>query len=327
LSDHSDTRVLVIGAGSIGARHAANLRRAGVRVAVMDPDEARAEAVCGAEPVPFDLDALAGYDGLVIASPTTFHLDQTVVALATDAHVLVEKPLAASSGGLDKVVEQGKGRLMVGYNLRLHEPLERLVGWVRDGRAGHPLAVRVWFGFFLPSWRPAVDYRTTYSARAELGGGILLDAIHELDLLVWMLGDRFDVAGAVVDRIGDLEIDVEDTVRAVLRHMDGAVVDVELDYLSRQYRRGVEVIGSEATLRLDWAHEELVIETGERRETTSTASPIDRSYEREAERFLAFVRGDAIPPVDGTTGAASVRLADQIREAARWPGVPRSDDS
>ena len=49
-------------------------------------------------------------------------------------------------------------------------------------------SVRLWFGSWLPDWRPAVDYRPTYSARAELGGGVLLDAIHELDMLVWLLG-------------------------------------------------------------------------------------------------------------------------------------------
>jgi predicted dehydrogenase len=282
----------------------------------MDPDSQRATAVQAVEPVPFDLSRLGEYDGVVVASPSVHHLEQTSAVLATRAKVLVEKPLAMTIEGLDALVALGTGRVMVGYNLRLHEPVARLVSWLHDGRVGRPLTARLWFGYYLPSWRPGVDYRTSYSARAELGGGVLLDAIHELDLLVWMLGEDFEVVGAVVDRLGDLEIDVEDTVKAILRHPSGAVVDIEVDYLSRRYRRGIEVIGERGTLRLDWARDQLEVEVDGGSEIMAADVPVDRSYELEAKAFLAFVREGADPPVDAATGAASVRLAAQIRAAA-----------
>jgi predicted dehydrogenase len=150
-----------------------------------------------------------------------------------------------------------------------------------------------------------------------LGGGILLDAIHELDILIWMLGPQFEVVGAVVDRLGNLDIDVEDTVRALLTHPEGVVVDVELDYLSRRYRRGIEVLGEEGSLRLDWAAAQLKLEHDGMAEMLAVDVPVDRSYELEAQAFLAFIRGQGVPPVDGPTGAASTRLAEQIRESAR----------
>src|SRR5947209_4960132 len=82
----------------------------------------------------------------------------------------------------------------------------RTVALVHAGKAGRVSAVRLWFGSWLPDWRPNVDYRTTYSARANLGGGVLLDAIHELDLCLWLLGgEPVDVIGAVVGRFGPLE--------------------------------------------------------------------------------------------------------------------------
>jgi predicted dehydrogenase len=177
--------------------------------------------------------------------------------------------------------------------------------------------VRLWFGSYLPYWRPKVDYRTTYSAQARLGGGILLDAIHELDLAVWILDDRFTVVCALLDRVGDLEIDVEDTVKALLRHADGATLELSLDYLSRRYRRGIEVVGQESTLRLDWARSVLEIEDASMLHAEEASTPVSRSYEREAEAFLAFIRGEAAPIVDGATGAMSLRLADRIRSASR----------
>ena len=309
-------RVLVVGAGSAGARHARLLADAGADVTVTDPDRERATAT-GLPTTPFDLDHLGTPDGIVVASPSVAHAEQTHAALATGARVLVEKPLSSSSDDVDAVVEAAGGRVMVGYNLRLHAPIERVAQLVHEGRAGTVTSYRLWFGSWLPDWRPQVDYRTTYSARAELGGGVLMDAIHELDLLVWLAGDdRFTVEGAVVDRVGPLEIDVEDTVKALLRHADGAVADVSLDYLSRRYRRGIEVIGTDATIRLDWAREVLEIEGGDSLESEPAATPVLDSYRRQAERFLAFVDGGTAPPVDAAEGARSVHLADAIRRAA-----------
>lgn len=316
----TSTRILVLGAGSIGARHARELVAAGAAVDVADPVPGPAAAVEGARAVPFDLDRLERYDGVVVASPTTFHAEQALAALAADAAgVFVEKPLTVSTEGLDDLVALGKGRLMVGYNLRLHEPVRRTIELVHRGRAGTVSAVRVWFGSWLPDWRPSVDYRQTYSARSDLGGGVLMDAIHELDLVVWLLGHGpFTVAGAVVDRLGPLQIDVEDTVRALLRHDgSGVVVDVALDYLSRRYRRGIEVVGDRATVRLDWARSVIEVEDRASVEVEPADQPVAESYTRQATRFLQFVRGEADPPVDGATAAASVHLADQIRSAGR----------
>ena len=274
-------------------------------------------AATGLATIPFDLDGLGGYEAVVVASPSVFHPEQTLAALATGARVLVEKPLATQPEVLDAIVDAAGDRLMVGYNLRFHEPVARVVELVREGRVGRVHAARVWFGSWLPDWRPNVDYRTTYSAQHALGGGVLLDAIHELDLLVWLFGDDlFDVEGAVVGRVGPLAIDVEDTVAAVLRHDTGAVVDLTLDYLSRRYRRGVEVVGADATVRLDWARAVIEVEDAAGVECVAADVPVSESYAKQADHFLRFVAGDVTPPVDAIEGARSVRLAAAIRDAA-----------
>ena len=314
------TDVLVVGAGSIGARHARNLSALGAAVTITDADGERARSVAldiDARSVPFTPSELGDHPAVVIASPTSEHASQAATALAGGAYVLIEKPAATTVDGLD-VIEQASDRVMVGYNLRLHEPVERLLHLVRDGRIGNLLAVRLWFGSWLPDWRPGVDYRTTYSARSDLGGGVLLDAIHELDLLLWIAGDaRFKVIGSVVARVGPLEIDVEDTVRTLLRHDDGWVASVELDYLSRRYRRGIEIVGSHATARLDWARAVVELDGTTDSDSWPATTPVDASYVREAERFLAFVETGTPPPVDGVEGCRSLRLADAIRTAAR----------
>jgi predicted dehydrogenase len=310
------TNVLVLGAGSAGTRHATHLHALGAAVTITDPDPAKADA-SGFPTRPFSLDHLEAQDGIVVASPTVFHLEQAQAAVATGAYVLVEKPLATTGVELDGLVAEAGDRLMVGYNLRFFEPLARFVRRVQAGDCGTPVAARLWFGSWLPDWRPAVDYRSTYSARAELGGGVLLDAIHEVDMLIWLFrGAEFDVVGSLIGRVGPLDIDVEDTVKALLRHPSGVGIELSLDYLSRRYRRGIEVIGDRATLRLDWARSVMEIEDADGVEVETISTSVAHSYELQAESFLGFVRGQSSPPVDGATGAASVVLADRIRNAA-----------
>lgn len=314
----SGPHILVVGAGSVGSRHAANLVSLGAQVTLIDPDPRRAGQVDGVEFIsgPFDGGIGMAADGVVVASPTSHHARHLRSALSHAAAVMVEKPMATRSDEIDVDIELD--RVMVAYNLRLLPAVARLVSLVHGGRVGTPRTVRCWFGSWLPDWRPRVDYRQTYSAKQEFGGGVLLDAIHELDLLVWLSGDPdFSVAGAILDRVGDLEIDCEDTVKALLRHRSGLVAEVSLDYLSRNYRRGLEVVGSEATILLDWEPRTLRISDARGTASEPADLRLAGAYLAEARRFLRFLSGDEPPPVGGREGLQSLLLADQIRAAAR----------
>jgi predicted dehydrogenase len=307
-------RAVVVGAGSIGARHARNLSALGATVTIMDPDPARASTITGCDALDLDLRATSDADVVVIASPTVHHADQLRQVLdLSDAKILVEKPLCLLDDDHDSLAAAGQGRVMVGFNLRLHGPVARAVELVHTGAVGQVLSARVWFGSWLPDWRPDVDYRTTYSARSDLGGGVLLDAIHELDLAIWLTARPMTVTSAIMARLGPLDIDVEDTVKAQLRTDSGVPVDVSLDYLSRRYRRGIEVIGTDATLRLDWARRTLEVENAAEVTQEPVEWAIDLSYQREAHRLLAFADEALEPPVDALSGARSMALAGAIR--------------
>ncbi|MBX7069478.1 MAG: Gfo/Idh/MocA family oxidoreductase [Microthrixaceae bacterium] len=299
----SPPRILVIGQGSIGRRHATNLRALGADVTVVD--------------VEFDGRVPPGFGGVVVASPTVLHAEHAAAALATGAAVFVEKPMASDAAAAFELADSAGDRLMVGYNLRFHAPLQRVAALLRGGRAGTPHSYRFWFGQWLPDWRPTVDYRQSYSARADLGGGILADAIHELDLAVWMVGEPLEVVGAVVGSVGPLEIDVEDMVRAVLRTAAGVPVTIELDYLARQYRRGVEVIGSEATVGYDWSTKEVTVRSSVGTTTEVFHDPLDDAYVAEMASFLGLVASGVHPGVNGGGSAVpSLVLADAIRASA-----------
>ena len=310
--------VLVLGCGSAGGRHARLLAAAGAAVSVYDPDPGRRRATAArigatevSDPGAFD------FDGVVVASPTARHADQVRAALAGRAKVLVEKPMTVEPDEARALAGVGGDRLAVAYNLRYHAPLRRLADVVASGVLGPVVSGRVWFGQWLPDWRPTEDYRLGYSARRELGGGILLDASHELDVVRWLFGSGpFEVLGAAVDRLGPLEIDVEDTVAALLRGPAGVLVTVSLDCLSRRYRRGVEVVGTEGTVRLDWARGVLEVEGPAVLETTPADEPLEAAYAAQARAFLAWLADRGTMAVGAADGAEVVALAGAVAAAA-----------
>src|SRR5207244_10343135 len=85
---------------------------------------------------------------------------------------------------------------------------------------GRILFARLHSGSYLPGWRPTQDYRASYSANARMGGGCILDCIHELDLARWYLGDVAEVF-ALAEHLSSLQLDVEDMAFLLCRHQNG----------------------------------------------------------------------------------------------------------
>ncbi|MGH2869709.1 MAG: cytidylyltransferase domain-containing protein, partial [Solirubrobacteraceae bacterium] len=217
--------VAVLGLGSIGSRHAHNLVALGHRVIGFDPTPDAGNALARADTV---FEAIAGADAVVVASPTSLHAEHALAALEQDRPVLVEKPMAISPADAVRIADVARARGLtcaVAMNLRFHPGVQALRELLDSGRLGTIRYAQLSSGSDLRGWRPGRDYRTAYSARAALGGGVVSDSIHELDYLTWLLGPVSSVT-AEVGRVSELEIDVEDVALALLRLASGAMASV-----------------------------------------------------------------------------------------------------
>jgi predicted dehydrogenase len=317
-------RILVVGCGSIGQRHLRNLHALGVTaLSAVDPDPARTDVVrAGGVTVHATLDEAlkAAPDAALICTPPHLHLDGARAAISAGAHVFVEKPLAVTLAGVDDVLALAatRGRLFaVGYNLRFHPTVREVKGLVDAGAVGRPLLVRLEFGQYLPDWRPRQDYRAGYNARAAMGGGILLDASHELDCARWLCGEVKGVS-AMAGKLSDLDIDVEDAAIVHLRFAGGVLGSVHLDSLQRTYARGGKLIGSDGTLEWDFAHGVRVFTPahGTWTEHRIVADP-NEMYVEELRHFLACVRDNVAPLVSGHDGRRALEIALAARTSAR----------
>ncbi|HEV7803427.1 MAG TPA: Gfo/Idh/MocA family oxidoreductase [Burkholderiales bacterium] len=243
-------KVLVVGCGSIGRRHAANAAQLAT-TAVFDANPAGARECAEAiGATPFDtLQAALAWkpDAVVVATPHRSHLDVARAAIAA-ADVLIEKPLSHSLDGVDDylaAVERAGRRAFTVCNMRFHPGPAALR--LSLHRVGVPLFARAHVGNYLPSMRPGRDYRELYAARRSEGGGVVLDAVHEIDYLSWLFGPVRDVA-CRAGKLSDLDLDVEDHALLALGHDSAVETSAELDYLRPRKSRGCEIVGTEGVL-------------------------------------------------------------------------------
>jgi len=308
-------RVAVIGLGSAGSRHAEHLVALGHDVLGYDP---------GSPPTPEnvrrveDLEAALGdAQAAVIASPNVDHRDQALSALAAGCHVLVEKPLALNAGDAARIASAAHSASRVcgvAMNLRFHPGLLTLRSLLIAGALGRPLLSHISFGFDLRLWRPNSDYTRSYSARAELGGGILLDAIHELDYLLWLLGPGRAVT-ARLDRLSQLKLDVEDTVLATVELASGALATVDLNFFEPSYRRACRIVGEGAVAHWDWRTRTVEI-TGEDAHLVDVSCDLSECYRAVVVDFTEAIEQGRPTRASANEGVATLILADAIRRSS-----------
>lgn len=230
----SKLRVLLVGYGSIGARHHAVLSELGCDT-----------AICSRQLLPDVLcfktieEATSTYEPnkILVSNATADHREvlRYLDFKKSEADVLVEKPLFSFpdddfSVGFQKHVN-------VAYNLRFHPVILALREALKEEQA---VAAQFYVGMYLPAWRPSRDYRMTYSSSVAQGGGVLRDLSHELDLALWLFGSWTSLV-AHGGHFSELEIETEDTVGIMWRAENCPKVNLELNYLDRVPRRSILV--------------------------------------------------------------------------------------
>jgi predicted dehydrogenase len=239
----------ILGLGSIGRRHARVLRSLQNDVQIYAHRTSRGalhEAVEGI--IELDRDAFfsSTFDLVVIANPSSLHLRtlEDVLRAGAARAILVEKPFCLPDEAVTTerlIAESAPIRILPGNTLRFHPAVSLLKAAIQDSGLGSVLECHAHFGTYMPGWHPYEDYRSTYAARRDLGGGVLLTSIHEIDLVHHLFG-KGSVAGARVGRLLLDEIDVEDSAHLLLTLERCRIANVSLNFFERPADRFLKVI-------------------------------------------------------------------------------------
>ena len=195
---------------------------------------------------------IEGYDYYIIASETSKHYEQLkfLDLRVKNKKIFCEKPLFDTKQGLEIV----QNSVFVGYVLRFHPLLEKLKELIVEEKV---ISVNIQCGQYLPSWRPSVDYRKSYSAFKNQGGGVLLDLSHEIDYLQWLFGSIEELKSYQL-KISDLEIDSDDFTTFIGKTVTGAMVNVSIDYISKITHRVMMVNTIDCSYKLDFIENKLI---------------------------------------------------------------------
>ncbi len=327
-------KFLIAGYGSIGRRHFRNLLALGERDIVLYrtgkstlPDDELAGF-----PVETGLQRALDHrpQAVIVANPTAFHLEIAVPAAQAGYHLFLEKPISHTLERVDELQaaqHMGGGQIFVGFQFRFHPGLQKIAGLLQAGAIGRPLSARAHWGEYLPNWHPWEDYRQGYSARADLGGGVIFTLCHPLDYLRWLLGE-VEALWAFAGKLSDLQIEVEDTAEIGLRFANGVIGSVHLDYNQRPAAHHLEIVGTLGTVRWDNADGAVHLHQSQnsKQEWTTYLPPASSSpdsiydrndmFLREMQHFLAVARGQVQPLCSLQDGIQALRLALAVYKSA-----------
>ncbi len=265
-------KILFIGLGGIGQRHLRNvlrvlgkdvelvaLRREASSLAEINDDLTRSDDVNIVEKysisVEYDLQsAMSGPPYVTfICTPSSMHIEYAIAAVRAGSHVFIEKPLSDSLEGLDELEElavANNKEVYVGFQLRFNPVINKLHELIDKDAIGVVTAVRSEVGEYMPGFHKYENYRDSYASRAELGGGVILTQIHELDYLQSIFGIPRDIY-ALAGSSPALGLDVEDVVEILMNvEFRGRSIPIALhmDFCQRPTRRSFLVYGEDGMI-------------------------------------------------------------------------------
>jgi predicted dehydrogenase len=260
---------------------------------------------------------------VIIANPTALHLDVAIPAARAGCSILIEKPVSHSSEGLDELkaaLQEGGGRLLVGFQFRYHPGLQKVVELLKLKEIGRPLSFRAQWGEYLPDWHPWEDYRKSYSARADLGGGVVLTLSHPLDYLRWLFGEVESV-WAYTAHLSDLELQVEDMAEIGLSFENGPIGSVHLDYYQRPAVHRMAIVGTEGLIQWNNADgaARLFRASVDSWESFLLPSGFERNelFLAEMRHFISVARGEEPPACTLADGMQVMNLVQAVHESSR----------
>lgn len=308
-------KIGIVGLGSIGTRHLKNL------AAVLDERNIQYEMDAirsnRGKPLSSEVAALIkrsiivekavkeSYDILFITNPTSMHFE-TLQKFSKNARAFfVEKPVFDTwDVDLDGLQLEKDKIVYVACPLRYTAVINYLK---RNINVKDVFSVRIISSSYLPEWRPGIDYRQTYSAKKELGGGVSIDLIHEWDYLYYLFGEPEEVC-SFKGKYSDLEINSDDLAVSMARYPD-KIAELHLDYFGRSPIRKIQLFIADDIIIGDLINQEVSFMKSQK--TIHFDEQRNDYQQKEIKTFLDIFEGKAENPNDLQTALKVLKLAKE----------------
>lgn len=317
-------KVLIIGYGSIGKRHVKNILNLGHEVIIYSKQ--KINKLSNEKIIVYNnlKDCLSESPKIaVITNITSLHVPIAIKLAKNNINLFIEKPLSNSNKNIKNllhIIKQKKIITMVGCNLRFHECIIKIKKIISTQRLGRIISVQVESGSYLPDWHPYENYSKSYASRKELGGGVVLTCIHEIDYLYWFFGKVKEVF-SITGKFSELKINVEDLSAISMNFQNGIIAEVHLDYFQRPEIRRCKIIGTKGTIYWDSVKNQVLFYDISKKkwknELALKSFNLNNMYLKEIRYFLKCVK-ERKQTMNSVTNAAEVLdIALKIKSSSR----------
>jgi UDP-N-acetyl-2-amino-2-deoxyglucuronate dehydrogenase len=334
----------IVGCGMIARFHAKALAEVpGTKlVALVSRNAANARTLADSLSSPCDiatdLNAIVNrsdLDVVIVTTPSGAHMEPAVAAAKAGKHVVVEKPLEISLERCDQIIDACRKngvQLCTIFPSRFGDANQALKQAIEDGRFG-----RLTLGETTCKWWRAQSYYDEggwKGTQALDGGGALMNqAIHNVDLLCWMMGPVTHISGFTAT-LAHERIEVEDTAVACMRFASGALGVIQAatsvhpglpKTVAVHGDRGTVVIEQDdvirweltpSTERDDQIRKRFAQKTGASGGSSNPAAISHEGHARQLRDFVEAIRSKRPPLVDGSEGRKAVEVILAIYRAA-----------
>jgi predicted dehydrogenase len=267
------------------------------------------------------------FDAVVVGSPPSFHVDQSIAALKRGKPVLLEKPVSpdlSSALKLQSAVHDTKVPLLLGYTWRWWPPLLKVKDLVAQQALGQLRHVKFTMAAHLADWHPWERYQDFFMASEALGGGALLDESHWLDLMLWFFGVPQKLF-AKVEKISNLEIKTDDNVDIVVYYPNDMRVSLHLDLYARPHEKTIQFVGENGTLTWEPNRIKIGKEMDPNWEIEEFAYDRNDMFVEVAKEFLHVLSGGSVKTCTIDDGARVLNLIEAARMSSTGEKVIEID--
>jgi len=323
------TKVLIVGYGSIGRRHLENfLQLKNVKLIVYtkrtDLGSLKEQGVKISNSLTECLKE--NPDIGVITNETSLHLPITIKLAQNGLDLFIEKPLSNSLKDVEKlraIVKKKKLITQMGCHLRFHPCIKKIKSLIEQKKIGKILSAQVQSCSYLPDYHRWEDYRRSYAARKELGGGVILTQIHEIDYMYWFFQEVENVI-SMSGKLSDLNVTVEDYAASLLKFKNKVVGEIHLDYFQRPDFKSCKIRGTKGEIYWDSDNNCVnIYNMNKKRWETKFDSDFSNnldtysSYVEELKHFLKCVKHRKETINNLEQGIATLKIALAIKKASK----------
>ena len=269
-------------------------------------------------------------DAVFICNPSACHFEVMKAAADHNVNIFCEKPVSSSMEGMDELLDEMEKKGLVnfaGYQQRFHPCVMAARELLESHAIGRVTSVFAELGEDVSGMHKYEDYRTSYTAKKSLGGGVVMTQIHELDYLYSFFGMPESVY-AVGGTLADFEIDVEDTADILMKvEHEGYKIPIHVheDFVQRPATRHCKIVGTDGMILFDLLQNRISVYNRAGELTKGEVFDFDRNnmFYDEMKAFLDSLREKKATTIPVREGVASLKIALAVKESMETGEIVR----